>query len=130
MNWALTRSTPPTRWSFRLPSVTSSGCTKIHPASPLWLWGAMTAGGQLPAGSFHSVGKVIKLADFAHASSLGGRLEEVRGRTVLIAAKAQLTAALALIELDGVASRIVVCPPDLAAAHFPAVIASSGADAW
>jgi acyl-CoA synthetase (AMP-forming)/AMP-acid ligase II len=35
-----------------------------------------------------------------------------------------------LIELDGVAQRIVLCPPDLAAAHFPGVIDTAGATAW
>jgi acyl-coenzyme A synthetase/AMP-(fatty) acid ligase len=34
----------------------------------------------------------------------------------------QLFAALALIELDGVAARIVVCPPDVKAEHLPSVI--------
>jgi acyl-coenzyme A synthetase/AMP-(fatty) acid ligase len=96
----------------------------------MWLWGAMCAAGQLPAGVFHGASKVLALADLAGASALGGRLEDFRGRTVLIAAKDQLTAALALIELDGVAQRIVLCPPDLAAAHFPAVIQTSGAVAW
>jgi len=90
----------------------------------------MTAGGSLPAGCFHSVGTVIKLAELARASILHGRLEELRGRTVLIATKDQLTAALALIELDGLARRVILCPPDLAAAHFPAVIRSAQADAW
>ena len=96
----------------------------------MWLWGAMCADGKLPAGAFHGTGTVVRLADLAEASSLGGQLEELRGRTVLIATRDQLTAALALIELDGVAQRIVLCPPDLAAAHFPAVIETSGADAW
>ena len=96
----------------------------------MWLWGAMCADGKLPAGAFHGTGTVVRLADLAEASSLGGHLEELRGRTVLIATRDQLTAALALIELDGVAQRIVLCPPDLAAAHFPAVIETSGADAW
>jgi acyl-coenzyme A synthetase/AMP-(fatty) acid ligase len=96
----------------------------------MWLWGAMCADGKLPAGAFHGTGTVVRLAALAEASSLGGRLEELRGRTVLIATRDQLTAALALIELDGVAKRIVLCPPDLAAAHFPAVIETSGADAW
>jgi acyl-coenzyme A synthetase/AMP-(fatty) acid ligase len=96
----------------------------------MWLWGAMCADGQLPVGAFHGSGTVVRLAALASASSLGGRLEELRGRTVLIATRDQLTAALALIELDGVAERIVLCPPDLAAAHFPAVIQTSEADAW
>ena len=38
-------------------------------------------------------------------------------------------AALALIELDGVARRLVVCPPDLSSEHLPAVIAKAGVDA-
>ena len=96
----------------------------------MWLWGAMCAEEQLPAGVFHSSSTALRLAELAEASALGGRLEEFRGRTVLIAAKDQLTAALALIELDGVAQRIVLCPPDLAPAHFPAVIQTSGAVAW
>lgn len=95
----------------------------------MWLWGSMLADG-LPAGSFHSPGAAVRLAELAGASSLGGRLEELRGRTVLIATRDQLTAALALIELDGVAQRIVLCPPDLASAHFPAVIETAGALAW
>jgi len=96
----------------------------------MWLWGAMCAEGQLPAGVFHSSTAALRLAELAGASVLGGRLEEFRGRAVLIAAKDQLTAALALIELDGVAQRIVLCPPDLAPGHFPAVIQTSGAVAW
>lgn len=95
----------------------------------MWLWKSMLTEGS-PAGSFHSSGAVVRLAGLAGASSLGGRLEELRGRTVLIATQDQLAAALAIIELDGVARRIVLCPPDLAPHHFPGVIATSGAVAW
>lgn len=95
----------------------------------MWLWGAMHEGGP-PAGSFHGPGSVVRLSELAGASCLGGQLEALRGRTVLIATRDQLTAALALIELDGVAQRIVLCPPDLAAAHFPGVIETAGASAW
>ena len=96
----------------------------------MWLWGAMCAGGSLPGGTFHGVGAVVRLAALAEASSLGGRLEELRGRSVLIATRDQLTAALALIELDGVARRIVLCPPDLAPSHFPGVIKTADVSAW
>jgi acyl-coenzyme A synthetase/AMP-(fatty) acid ligase len=95
----------------------------------MWLWGAMCSLGT-PCGTFHSSSTRIALADLAVASSFGGQLESLRDRTVLIATRDQLTAALALIELDGVARRIVLCPPDLAAAHFPAVIQTAGADSW
>jgi acyl-coenzyme A synthetase/AMP-(fatty) acid ligase len=96
----------------------------------MWLWGAMCADGRVPTGAFHGSDMVVRLAALADASCLEGRLEELRGRTVLIATKNQLTASLALIELDGVARRIVLCPPDLAAAYFPGVIETAGADAW
>ena len=46
-------------------------------------------------------------------SIFGGRLEEFRGRSVLIASTDQLTAALALLELDGMARRLILYPPDL-----------------
>jgi acyl-coenzyme A synthetase/AMP-(fatty) acid ligase len=95
----------------------------------MWLWGSMLANGP-SGGSFYSPGNVVRLSELSAASIFGGRLEELRGRTVLLATRDQLSAALALIELDGVAQRIVLCPPDLAAAHFPAVIATSGAQAW
>jgi acyl-CoA synthetase (AMP-forming)/AMP-acid ligase II len=95
----------------------------------MWLWGTMLRDGP-PAGSFHGPGSVVRLAELAGASCLGGQLEQLRGRTVLIATRDQLAAALTLIELDGVAQRIVLCPPDLAAAHFPGVIETAGASAW
>jgi len=102
----------------------------------MWLWGSMLTEGLAhkssgpPAGSFHGPDAIVRLCDLAGASCLGGRLEELRGRTVLIATREQLTAALALIELDGVAQRIVLCPPDLAPAHVPGVIETAGADTW
>jgi hypothetical protein len=48
---------------------------------------------------------------------------------VFPAAKDQLAAAAALTELDGIARRIVLCPPDLAPEHIRTVIATVGANA-
>jgi acyl-coenzyme A synthetase/AMP-(fatty) acid ligase len=96
----------------------------------MWLWGSLTASGARPSGSLHGAAARIDLASLAGASSLGGRLEALRGRTVLVAAKDQLTGALALIELDGVVRRMVLCPPDLSAEHAPAVMRDSAADAY
>jgi acyl-coenzyme A synthetase/AMP-(fatty) acid ligase len=79
----------------------------------------------------HLHGRVtsVTLADLVRGTSLGGRLPELAGRSVLVATGDQLTAALALIELDGVARRIILCPPDLAAEHLPTVIADAEIDA-
>ena len=51
--------------------------------------------------------------DLAAGSILGGKLESFRGRSVLLAMREQLATALALLELDGVARRLVLCTPDL-----------------
>jgi len=71
----------------------------------------------------------VALADLGRGTSLGGRLDELEGRAVLVAARDQLAAALALIELDGVVRRIVPCPPDVDAAHLPAIVADGEIDA-
>jgi acyl-coenzyme A synthetase/AMP-(fatty) acid ligase len=92
------------------------------------LWESINAAGT-PRGRLHGIRHVIPLAELAHATSLGGRLEQLRDRSVVLLAKDQLTAALALIELDGVAARMVLCPPDLAPEHLPAVVRDAEADA-
>jgi len=62
-------------------------------------------------------------------TSLSGRLAALAGRSVMIATASQLTAALALIELDGVARRFTILPPDTAPEHLPALIACAEVDA-
>jgi acyl-coenzyme A synthetase/AMP-(fatty) acid ligase len=71
----------------------------------------------------------VALADLTTGSSLDGRLEELRGRSVLILTRDQLTAALAVIQIDGIARRLVLCPPDLGTEHIPFVIATAAVDA-
>ena len=71
----------------------------------------------------------VALASLAHGTSLVGGPAGLAGRSVLIATADQLEAALALIELDGVARRVVLCPPDLAPEHIPGVIADAAVDA-
>jgi hypothetical protein len=86
-----------------------------------FLWGA-TAGVCL--------GNLVNI----NGTSLGGRAAELAGRSVLIATRDQFAAALALIELDGLARRLVMCTPDLCAPdlpseHLPTVVANAGVDA-
>jgi acyl-coenzyme A synthetase/AMP-(fatty) acid ligase len=71
----------------------------------------------------------VCLGHFLNGTSLGGRAAELAGRSVLIATRDQLAAALALVELDGIARRLIVCTPDLAAEHLPAIAAKAGVDA-
>ena len=53
---------------------------------------------------------------------------DLSGAHVLLRTSDQLFAALALIELDGVAARIVLCPPDVKAEHLPSVIERAALD--
>jgi len=93
------------------------------------LWDRIRAADRRPAGALRGVHASVALAALERGSSLGGRLEELRGRRVLILAREQLAAALALIELDGIAERVVLCPPDIAQEHLAGVIHNSGANA-
>ena len=69
----------------------------------------------------------VGVNQFARGTGLGGRLAELKGRSVVVATSSQLTTALALIELDGVARRLTILPPDTD--HLAAVIACAEADA-
>src|ERR1700752_5282534 len=71
----------------------------------------------------------VRIAELARGTSLGGGLADLAGRSVVIATSSQLTSALALIELDGVARRITILPPDVDRAHLGALIADAEIDA-
>jgi non-ribosomal peptide synthetase component F len=71
----------------------------------------------------------VCLDELVNGSSLDRPLSELAGRSVLLVTRDQLTAALALIELDGIARRIVLCLPDLPNEHLSKVIALAQADA-
>src|SRR5437867_3922384 len=71
----------------------------------------------------------VRVDQLLNGTRLGGRTAELAGRSVLIATRDQFAAALALIELDGIARRLIVCTPDLPSEHLPAVVAKAGVDA-
>jgi acyl-coenzyme A synthetase/AMP-(fatty) acid ligase len=74
-------------------------------------------------------GRSVAIDALRTGSCLGGRLRELAGRSVLIATHDQLETAMALIELDGVARRLVLCPTDVPTEHLPAVVADAEIDA-
>jgi acyl-coenzyme A synthetase/AMP-(fatty) acid ligase len=69
------------------------------------------------------------IADLVGGTSLGGRLKELAGKSVLVATGSQLTTAPALIELDGVARRLTILPPDADPEHFAALAARAEIEA-
>ena len=71
----------------------------------------------------------VSLTDILRHSCLVGRSRELSGRSVLLATSGQLLSALAMIELDGVARRMLLCPPDLDPDRIQALLADAEIDA-
>jgi acyl-coenzyme A synthetase/AMP-(fatty) acid ligase len=67
-------------------------------------------------------------SDLLTGSALDSRGDELQGRSVVLATRDQLTCLWALMELDGVAARIVLYPPDLSMEHLPYVTKAAEAD--
>jgi non-ribosomal peptide synthetase component F len=93
------------------------------------LWNALSAAGDLSGRFVYGAEASIALSDLLAGSALYGRGDELCGRSVLVTTTNQFTTAWALIELDGVARRIVLCPPDLPLEHLPYIIESADVDA-
>src|ERR1700692_673321 len=73
--------------------------------------------------------QLVSLTECAAETCLEGRLDELSGRSVLLAVADQLASALAIMEIDGVARRMLLCPPDLAADHISTLVADAEIDA-
>jgi acyl-coenzyme A synthetase/AMP-(fatty) acid ligase len=69
------------------------------------------------------------LSDLLSKTSLQGVNGQLCGRSILLATHDQLTAALAMIELDGVADRLILWPPGISAEHLTGVLAKAGVNA-
>jgi acyl-coenzyme A synthetase/AMP-(fatty) acid ligase len=78
---------------------------------------------------FWDRGRSVCFTDLRRGTVLGSGLSALAGRSLLVAVGSQLNAALALIELDGVARRIVILPPDIGATPLPAIAAAAQIDA-
>jgi acyl-CoA synthetase (AMP-forming)/AMP-acid ligase II len=71
----------------------------------------------------------ISLTDILARTCLDGRVGELSGRSVLVSVTGQLVAGLAMIELDGIAGRMLLCPPDLNPDYLAALIEDAAIDA-
>jgi acyl-coenzyme A synthetase/AMP-(fatty) acid ligase len=82
-----------------------------------------------PASRVEAPEESLTLCELANASGLGPSAAILAGRNVLVRTERQIGAAQALLELDGLAGRLVLCPPDLAAEHLPHVLGVAEIDA-
>ena len=62
-------------------------------------------------------------------SCLDGAAEALRGRSVLVTTRTQLPTVLAMLDLDGIAARILLCPPDLPPQYLASIMAEAAVDA-
>ncbi len=101
---------------------------KMQLTSQVSLWDAMSAASGL-SGRFVSAAEAsLAWCELLQGSILCGRGHKLRGRSVLIATADQLTTIAAMIELDGIARRLVLYPPDLPLEHLPFVAAAAEVD--
>jgi acyl-coenzyme A synthetase/AMP-(fatty) acid ligase len=73
--------------------------------------------------------RVVSLTNILEETCLVGRPGQLAGRSVLLAVQDQLISAIAMTEIDGVARRMLLCPPDLNPDHINALIEDAGIDA-
>jgi acyl-coenzyme A synthetase/AMP-(fatty) acid ligase len=90
---------------------------------------ALIAPATAPAGRFIADPHArIRLRDLEAGSILGAPAESMRNRSVLLLTARQLTTALALVELDGIARRMVLCTPGLPPAHLRTIMEDAETD--
>ncbi|HEX4049371.1 MAG TPA: fatty acid--CoA ligase family protein [Steroidobacteraceae bacterium] len=97
----------------------------------MWLWEWICADTAAPAlgPQLFSGEHCVSLRSLARQSLLQTPLARLRGRSVLLSTADALSGALALLELDGVARRVLLCPPDVRQEHLPALAATAQIDA-
>ncbi len=70
----------------------------------------------------------VPLAALATGAFLSVATDDLQGRKVLVRTRSPLAAALALASLDGVAARLILCPPDLDAGQLAQAATTAQAD--
>src|ERR1700685_862554 len=86
-------------------------------------------GADLKGRAISDARQLVSLTDILEETCLADRLGELSGRSVLLAVADQLVSGLVVMELDGVARRMLLCPPDLAADHLSSLIEDAEIDA-
>jgi acyl-coenzyme A synthetase/AMP-(fatty) acid ligase len=86
-------------------------------------------GPELKGRTISDARQVVSLTDILGETCLADRLGELSRRSVLLAVEDQLISALAMTEIDGVAGRMLLCPPDLNPDHVETLIDDAGIDA-
>ena len=101
---------------------------KMQRNNPTCLRSAIIAAGNLSTRMMAGLDAKATWKELVHGSILEDRSIDLRGQTVLVATSDQFRAAAALIELDGMARRVVLYPPDLSREHLRYVAETAETD--
>jgi acyl-coenzyme A synthetase/AMP-(fatty) acid ligase len=101
---------------------------KMPPSNPPSLWSAIVATGNLSSRILVGLEAKANWAELVEGSILESPVDELRGKSIVLATIDQFRAAAALIELDGIARRVVLFPPDVSRDHLPYVVKTAEAD--
>jgi acyl-coenzyme A synthetase/AMP-(fatty) acid ligase len=86
-------------------------------------------GAELKGRTISDARQLVSLTDILGQTCLADRLGELSGRSVLLAVADQLVSGLAMTEIDGVARRMLLCPPDFNTDYLQTLIEDAGIDA-
>jgi acyl-coenzyme A synthetase/AMP-(fatty) acid ligase len=89
------------------------------PSKSETLWQVLSENSDLGDRSLVGSGATASWSQLAAGSCLGDSGTRLRGKSVLVATTEQFQTVATLVELDGVASRLVLYPPDLPVEHLP-----------
>ena len=101
----------------------------MPPFEPHALW-RLTKAAESASGRFvaDSAGR-FALGDLLSCGTIASPLARFRGKSLLVWCKRQRAVVEALLQLDGIAARLVLCPADFALEHLAPVIAEAEIDA-
>src|ERR1043166_1891914 len=86
-------------------------------------------GAELKGRSISDARHSVSLTDVLSHTCLDACRSKLSGRSVLLSMSGQLLSALAMIEIDGIARRMLLCPPDLNPDHLNALASDAEIDA-
>jgi acyl-coenzyme A synthetase/AMP-(fatty) acid ligase len=101
---------------------------KMQPGHNITLSGVVRRGDRPDAPELMAANGRVNLRDIVSGCSFADPGFDFAGRSVLLATPDQLTSAMAMIQLDGVARRVVLCLPDVSPEDVRAIAATAGID--
>jgi acyl-coenzyme A synthetase/AMP-(fatty) acid ligase len=93
------------------------------------LWGLVTGYGDLRSRCIADAGARVELADLVPNQERRAATDALRNRSVLLHTNDQLGTALALVALDGIARRLVICPAKFPPEFLASVMRTAEVDA-